>query len=94
MAFPAVQAGRALAAYNLVIFSGVFEPIFYLIGIGLGIGAIAGPLTLADGRQVAYVAYVVPVMWLCVRRVSGHIIPPTPLNAALLLLLVTGGGRE
>ena len=46
----------------IIIFSGVFEPIFYLIGIGLGIGAIAGPLTLADGRQVAYVAYVAPAL--------------------------------
>ena len=37
------------------------------------------------------VLLVVPVMWLFVRRVSGHIIPPTPLNAPLLLLLVMVG---
>ncbi len=46
----------------IIIVSGVFEPIFYLIGIGLGIGAIVGPLKLADGREIAYVAYVAPAL--------------------------------
>ena len=30
----------------LIILSGVFEPIFYLIGIGLGLGAIIDTVTL------------------------------------------------
>lgn len=29
----------------------------------------------------------VPLIWWCNRRVSGHLIPPTPLNACLFLLL-------
>lgn len=29
----------------------------------------------------------VPLVWWCNRRVSGHLIPPTPLNACLFLLL-------
>jgi lipooligosaccharide transport system permease protein len=46
----------------IIIFSGVFEPIFYLIGIGLGIGGIVQDLTLPDGRQISYVAYVAPAL--------------------------------
>lgn len=33
------------------------------------------------------VALCVPVIWWCNRRVNGHLIPATPLNACLLLLL-------
>ena len=46
----------------IIIFSGVFEPIFYLIGIGLGIGGIIDDLTLPDGRQISYVAFVAPAL--------------------------------
>jgi lipooligosaccharide transport system permease protein len=46
----------------IIIFSGVFEPIFYLIGIGLGIGGIIENLTLPDGREISYVAYVAPAL--------------------------------
>ena len=46
----------------IIILSGVFEPIFYLIGIGLGLGAIVEQVTLADGRLVAYAAFVAPAL--------------------------------
>ena len=46
----------------IIILSGVFEPIFYLIGIGLGLGGIIDEVTLADGRLVAYAAYVAPAL--------------------------------
>jgi lipooligosaccharide transport system permease protein len=46
----------------IIIVSGVFEPIFYLIGIGLGLGGIIQSLTLADGREISYVAYVAPAL--------------------------------
>jgi lipooligosaccharide transport system permease protein len=46
----------------IIIFSGVFEPIFYLIGIGLGIGGIIDPLELPDGREISYVAFVAPAL--------------------------------
>ena len=46
----------------IIIFSGVFEPIFYLIGIGLGIGGIIDGLKLPDGRTISYVAYVAPAL--------------------------------
>jgi lipooligosaccharide transport system permease protein len=46
----------------IIIFSGVFEPIFYLIGIGLGVGGIIGTLELADGRTISYLAFVAPAL--------------------------------
>ncbi len=46
----------------IIIFSGVFEPIFYLAGIGLGLGGIIGPLELPDGRTISYAAFVAPAL--------------------------------
>jgi len=46
----------------IIILSGVFEPIFYLIGIGLGLGGIIQEVALADGRMVAYAAFVAPAL--------------------------------
>ena len=46
----------------IIIVSGVFEPIFYLLGIGLGLGGIIDSVPLADGRMVAYAAYVAPAL--------------------------------
>ncbi|HEY6608678.1 MAG TPA: ABC transporter permease [Candidatus Limnocylindria bacterium] len=46
----------------IIILSGVFEPIFYLIGIGLGVGGIIQNVTLPDGTQVAYAAFVAPAL--------------------------------
>lgn len=49
----------------IIIFSGVFEPIFYLVGIGLGIGGIVGeiPAVFVGGRtDVSYLAYVAPAL--------------------------------
>ena len=48
----------------IIIFSGVFEPIFYLIGIGLGIGGIVGnvPAEFVEGREISYLAFVAPAL--------------------------------
>ena len=46
----------------IIIASGVVEPIFYLIGIGLGLGGIVREVPLADGRVVSYVAFVAPAL--------------------------------
>ena len=46
----------------IIIFSGVFEPIFYLLGIGLGVGGIVREVTLADGQTIAYAAFVAPAL--------------------------------
>jgi lipooligosaccharide transport system permease protein len=46
----------------IVIVSGFFEPVFYLLGIGYGLGTIVGDVTLTDGRVVAYAAFVAPAL--------------------------------
>ena len=48
----------------IIIFSGVFEPIFYLLGIGLGIGGIVGnvPPQFVGGLAVSYLAFVAPAL--------------------------------
>ncbi|HEX8939119.1 MAG TPA: ABC transporter permease [Candidatus Limnocylindrales bacterium] len=69
---PLVDAPRAarlvernLLVYRrtwMVIFSGFFEPLFYLLGIGFGIGALVGTVTGADGRSVPYQVFVAPAL--------------------------------
>jgi lipooligosaccharide transport system permease protein len=46
----------------IIILSGVFEPIFYLLGIGLGLGGIIREVPLPNGEVVAYAAYVAPAL--------------------------------
>jgi len=46
----------------MVIFSGFFEPLFYLLSVGYGVGAIIGRLPVGGGRMVEYAAYVAPAM--------------------------------
>ena len=46
----------------IIILSGVFEPIFYLVGIGLGLGAIISEVPLANGQVVPYAAFVAPAL--------------------------------
>ena len=46
----------------IIIFSGVFEPVFYLLGIGLGIGGIVQEVQLADGAVIPYAAFVAPAL--------------------------------
>jgi lipooligosaccharide transport system permease protein len=48
----------------IIIFSGVFEPVFYLLGIGLGIGGIVGnvPERFVAGREISYLAFVAPAL--------------------------------
>ena len=56
---------RNLLVYRrgwLVIVSGFFEPLFYLLSIGLGIGALVGAIPLGDGRLVPYTAFVAPAL--------------------------------
>jgi lipooligosaccharide transport system permease protein len=50
------------AAYWWVLASGFFEPLLYLLSIGVGVGALVGGFTLTDGRSVSYPAFVAPAM--------------------------------
>jgi lipooligosaccharide transport system permease protein len=46
----------------IVILSGFFEPLFYLISMGLGVGSLIGDVPLGDGRNVPYVVFVAPAL--------------------------------
>jgi lipooligosaccharide transport system permease protein len=56
---------RNLLVYRhiwIVIVSGFFEPVFYLLGIGYGLGTIVGDVALPDGRLISYAAFVAPAL--------------------------------
>ena len=46
----------------IVILSGFFEPLFYLLSIGLGIGGIVGDLPGPDGNPIPYALFVAPAL--------------------------------
>ncbi len=45
-----------------VLISGFFEPLFYLLSIGLGLGALVGKVPGPAGRPIGYVDFVAPAM--------------------------------
>lgn len=54
---------RNLMVYRrtwLVIVSGFFEPLFYLLGIGLGLGALIGSVAGPNGQPIPYGVFVAP----------------------------------
>ncbi|MGZ6339286.1 MAG: ABC transporter permease [Candidatus Limnocylindrales bacterium] len=56
---------RNLMVYRrtwMVILSGFFEPVFYLLGIGLGIGSLVGSVSGPDGRAIPYTVFVAPAL--------------------------------
>jgi lipooligosaccharide transport system permease protein len=50
------------SSYWWVLLSGFFEPLLYLLSIGIGVGALVKGFTLPDGRMIAYAAFVAPAM--------------------------------
>ncbi|GAA4229053.1 ABC transporter permease [Streptosporangium album] len=65
-----VGALRSGPSYWLVLVSGFFEPVLYLLSIGVGVGALVGDLRLPGGRVVDYAVFVAPAM-LAVSAMSG-----------------------
>jgi lipooligosaccharide transport system permease protein len=56
---------RNLLVYRrtwLVIVSGFFEPLFYLLSIGFGLGVLVGAIPGPDGRPIPYTAFVAPAL--------------------------------
>jgi len=45
-----------------VLVSGFFEPVFYLFSVTIGIGALVGDVTLANGTVVSYPSFVAPAL--------------------------------
>jgi lipooligosaccharide transport system permease protein len=46
----------------IVFVSGFFEPLFYLLSIGVGISKLTGDITLANGSVMTYTVFVAPAM--------------------------------
>lgn len=66
---PGRHAGRLLERNFLVyrrawmiIFSGFFEPLFYLFSIGVGLGSLVGEVVGPGGKTVEYAAFVAPAL--------------------------------
>ena len=46
----------------MVIFSGLFEPLFYLFSMGIGLGHFVGKVPVSGGRLVDYANFVAPAL--------------------------------
>ncbi|MGV8884499.1 MAG: ABC transporter permease [Microbacteriaceae bacterium] len=60
----------------LVVLSGFFEPIFYLLSMGLGLGALVGSVATTTGQEVPYAAFIAPAL-LAVSAMNGAVYDST-----------------
>lgn len=83
----ALSSGNARAVINRgltalrssnwgVIISGFFEPVFYLLAMGLGLGSLVGTVAGPGGREVSYAAYIAPAL-LATSAMNGAIFDST-----------------
>jgi lipooligosaccharide transport system permease protein len=72
--------GRGLLASKssnaIVIISGFFEPVFYLLALGIGLGALVGGVRTSAGDEVPYAAFIAPAL-LAVAAMNGAIFDST-----------------
>ena len=66
----------------LILLSGFFEPLFYLLSIGFGLGALIGDVPGPDGQPISYQLFMV------VMAVLGLIVSPWVILAFPAALLV------
>ncbi len=59
----------------LLVLSGFFEPVFYLVGLGIGVGALVGAIEVG-GRSVPYAEFVAPAL-LAASAMNGAIYEST-----------------
>lgn len=70
---------RNLLVYRrswMIIFSGFFEPVFYLFAIGIGLGQLVGDVVGPDGAAVSYSTYVAPAL-LAASAMNGAVFEST-----------------
>ena len=72
--------GRGLLATKstnwLVMLSGFFEPVLFLISMGVGLGSIVGPVQGPGGGDISYAAYIAPAL-LAVSAMNGAVYDST-----------------
>jgi lipooligosaccharide transport system permease protein len=66
---------RAARRFWIVIVSGFFEPLFYLVGLGVGVGTLVGSLRYG-GRTISYQEFVAPAL-LAASAMNGAIYETT-----------------
>ena len=67
---------RAYRRAWLVFVSGIFEPLFYLLSLGVGLGQLVGTVIGPNGHQVSYTAFVGPAL-LATSSMNGAIYDST-----------------
>ena len=70
---------RNLLVYRrtwMIIFSGFFEPVFYLFAIGVGIGQLVGDVSTGAGDPVSYAEFVAPGL-LAASAMNGAVFEST-----------------
>ena len=60
----------------LVVLSGFFEPVFYLLSLGIGFGALVGTVQTSTGQEVPYAAFIAPAL-LAVSAMNGAVYDST-----------------
>jgi lipooligosaccharide transport system permease protein len=60
----------------MVLFSGFFEPLFYLLSIGIGIGELVGKVTGPNGHPVGFLSFVAPAL-LATSSMNGAVFDST-----------------
>ncbi|GAA1449473.1 ABC transporter permease [Leifsonia poae] len=60
----------------LVVVSGFFEPIFYLLSLGIGLGALVGDVVTSTGQPVSYAAFIAPAL-LATAAMNGAVYDST-----------------
>jgi lipooligosaccharide transport system permease protein len=70
---------RSALAYRrawLAFVSGAFEPVFYLLALGQGLGALVGALPGPDGTPISYAAFIAPGL-LAASAMNGAVFDST-----------------
>jgi lipooligosaccharide transport system permease protein len=67
---------RAYRHAWVVLISGLFEPLFYLLAIGVGIGKLVGSVTLSGGHVVGFASFVAPAL-LATSSMNGAVFDST-----------------
>lgn len=60
----------------IIVLSGFFEPLFYLLSFGIGIGGLVGDVEGPGGKPIAYAAFIAPAL-LATSAMNGGIYDST-----------------
>lgn len=60
----------------LIVVSGFFEPVFYLLAMGIGLGSYIGAIETPSGQSMPYAAYIAPAL-LAVAAMNGAVFDST-----------------